>query len=103
MPVTEFGPMVVKAGLDVMDESTPEGKIVTTAWTGITSENTGPFRIYWGMEVENQQNFWSFFDFDSVEEHEKFAKEYVSLDVRGILGFMVGSYSTVLFRSLTST
>lgn len=78
MPVTEFGPMVVKPGLDVMDESTPEGKIVTTAWKGVTSEKTGPFRVYWGMEVENPENFWSFFDFESVEEHKRFAKEYVS-------------------------
>lgn len=103
MPVTEFGPMVVKPGLDVMDESTPEGNIVTTAWKGVTSERTGPFRVYWGMEVEYPQNFWAFFDFESVEEHEKFAKEYASSDVQGILRFIVGSYATVFFRSLTST
>lgn len=86
MPVTELGPMVVKPGLDVMDENTPEGKIVTDAWKGVTSEKTGPFRVYWGMEVETPQNFWAFFDFESVEEHKKFAKEYASLDVQGIIG-----------------
>lgn len=69
--------MVVKPGVDVMDETTPGGKIVTAAWKGVTSEKTGPFRVYWGMEVENPENFWSFFDFESVEEHKKFAKEYV--------------------------
>lgn len=77
MPVTEFGPMVVKPGVDVMDETTPAGKIVTSAWKGVTSEKTGPFRVYWGMEVENHENLWSFFDFESVEEHKKFAEEYV--------------------------
>ncbi|KAJ4393401.1 hypothetical protein N0V93_002611 [Gnomoniopsis smithogilvyi] len=76
MAVTEFGPMVVKPGLDVMDESTPEGKIVHSAWKGVTSEKTGPFRVYWGMEVESPENLWSFFDFESVEEHKKFAKEH---------------------------
>lgn len=92
----------MKAGLDVMDESTPEGKIVTAAWKGVTSEKTGPFRVYWGMEVENPQNFWGFFDFESVEEHKKFAKEYVLSDVLKRLGLSVGSCA-ITFRSLKST
>ncbi|KUI70035.1 hypothetical protein VM1G_05291 [Cytospora mali] len=76
MAVTEVGCMTVKPGVDVMDENAPGGKILVTAWKQATSQPTGPYRIYWGLEVENPTNIWSFFDFASVEEHEKFAKEY---------------------------
>lgn len=77
MPVTEIGCHGVKPGVDFMAESTHEGQILTAAWKAATSEKTGPYNLYWGMEVENPSNFWGFFDFDSVEDHEKFAKEFV--------------------------
>ncbi|KAH8902601.1 hypothetical protein BR93DRAFT_953726 [Coniochaeta sp. PMI_546] len=76
MPVTEVGCMVVKEGVDVIDETTPGGKILATAHKKITSEPTGPFRIYWGLEVEDPKHLWSFFDFTSVEEHARFAKDF---------------------------
>lgn len=75
MAVTEIGCMTIKPGVDVTDENTPAGKIIVDAWKGITSEPTGPFRVYGGLEVENPINHWGFFDFASVEEHEKFAKK----------------------------
>ncbi|KAF3761870.1 hypothetical protein M406DRAFT_358121 [Cryphonectria parasitica EP155] len=78
MPVTEVGCMTVRPGLDVMNETTREGKIVTTAWKAVTSEKTGPYRVSWGLEEENPVNFWAFFDFASVEEHQKFAQEHGS-------------------------
>lgn len=75
MVVTEAGCSIVKPGIDVMDESTPEGQILLSIWKGVTSQPTGPYRVFWGTEVENPANLWGFFDFASVEEHEKFAKE----------------------------
>lgn len=77
MAVTEAGCSIVKPGIDVMDDSTPEGQILLSIWKGVTSQPTGPYRVFWGTEVENPANLWGFFDFASVEEHEKFAKEYV--------------------------
>lgn len=78
MPVTEISCHPLKPGVsDVMDETTNEGKILMTAWKAVTNEETGPYCLYWGQEVENPSNFWGFFDFDSVEEHQEFAKEYV--------------------------
>lgn len=59
-----------------MDDSTPEGQILLSIWKGVTSQPTGPYRVFWGTEVENPANLWGFFDFASVEEHEKFAKEF---------------------------
>lgn len=75
MGVTKITCMATRPGVDVTDESTPGGKILATAWKNITSQPTGPFRIYWGLEVENPAMLWSFFDFDSVEEHQQFGKE----------------------------
>lgn len=68
--------MIVKPGMDIMDDSTPEGQILLKIWKGVTSQPTGPYRVFWGTEVENPSNFWGFFDFPSVEGHEKFAQEY---------------------------
>lgn len=80
MPVTEVGCHPLKAGItDVMDETTHEGKILTTAWKAVTNEETGPYCVYWGQEVENPSNCWGFFDFESVKEHQTFAKEYVPI------------------------
>ncbi|KAK7705827.1 hypothetical protein SLS64_007775 [Diaporthe eres] len=76
MVVTEAGCSIVKPGIDVMDDSTPEGQILLSIWKGVTSQPTGPYRVFWGTEVENPANLWGFFDFASVEEHEKFAKEF---------------------------
>lgn len=77
MAVTEAGCSIVKPGIDVMDDSTPEGQILLKIWKGVTSQPTGPYRVFWGTEVETPANLWGFFDFASVEEHEKFAEEYV--------------------------
>lgn len=72
--------MVVKPDVDIMDENSPGGQIITKAWKAVTSEPTGPYTVYWGLEVENPTYSWGFFDFESVEEHQKFAKEYDPLD-----------------------
>lgn len=79
MPVTEIGSHPLQPGVDYMNEDSPGGKIIVDAWKAVTSEKTGPWRVYWGVEEENPTIAWGFFDFESVEEHEKFAKECVGL------------------------
>lgn len=76
MAVTEVGCMVVKPGVDIMDENSQGGQILNTAWKAVTSEPTGPYTVYWGLEVEDPSHMWGFFDFESVEKHQKFANEY---------------------------
>lgn len=80
MPITEVGCHPVKHGVDVVDETTREGQIMARARKAVTSEKTGPYRVYWGLEVENPSNSWGFFDFETVEEHERFAREFVSTE-----------------------
>ncbi len=74
MSVTEVGCMGVKSGLDIMDETTPEGQILLKAWKPVPDLPGGPRRAYWGLEIENPLKIWAFFDWDSIEHHEKFAK-----------------------------
>ncbi|OCT49661.1 hypothetical protein CLCR_07434 [Cladophialophora carrionii] len=88
MPVTEVGCMGVKPGLDVMDDTTEAGQILTHAYKTVITAPGGPYRAYWGVEIEanaaaadeetdvrpsDGPKLWAFFDFDSVEHHEKFA------------------------------
>jgi hypothetical protein len=79
MVITEAGCNTVKPGIDLMDETTSEAQILLKIWKGVTSQPTGPYRVFWGTEVENPANLWAFFDFESVEEHKKFAEGYVPL------------------------
>ncbi|OHF01938.1 hypothetical protein CORC01_02816 [Colletotrichum orchidophilum] len=76
MIVTELGPMGVKPGLDIMDESTPEGQIFLGVYRKIIAAPGAPHRLYLGLELEDPSLVWGFFDWDSVEDHKKFAKEY---------------------------
>jgi hypothetical protein len=78
MTVAEVGCMIVKPDLDVMDDSTPEGQILTGTWNTILSKPGGPQRVYWGLESKDSSRLWAFFDFESVRQHEQFAQEYVS-------------------------
>jgi hypothetical protein len=74
MSITEIGCMGVKPNLNIMDETTPEGQILPGAWNTVTTAPGGPHRVYWGLEIEDPSKLWAFFDWDSVEDHEKFAK-----------------------------
>jgi hypothetical protein len=74
MPVTEVGYMSVKPGLNIMDETTPEGQILAGAYKRVAAAPGGPKHVYFGPEMENPSKLWAFFDWDSVEEHKKFAK-----------------------------
>ncbi|KFY81249.1 hypothetical protein V500_11590 [Pseudogymnoascus sp. VKM F-4518 (FW-2643)] len=76
MAVTEIGRMGVKPGLNIMDETTQEGQVLTEAWKAVTSAPGGPHRVYWGLEVEDPSKLWAFLDWDSVEDHENFAKSF---------------------------
>ncbi|KAF4466088.1 hypothetical protein FALBO_7046 [Fusarium albosuccineum] len=84
MTVTEVGCMGVKPGLNIMDPSTEEGQILAGAWKTVTSKPGGPQRVYWGLEAADPSKVWAFFDFDSVEQHRKFAEEYGAEAVKDI-------------------
>lgn len=72
--VTEVGCMGVQPGLNVMDETTREGQILVGAWNAVTTAPDGPHRVYWSLEAENPSKIWAFLEWDSVADHEKFAK-----------------------------
>lgn len=76
MSVTEVGCMGTKPGTDVMEETTREGQVLVEAWKAVTTAPGGPLQVYWGVEIENPLKLWAFFDWDSLEDHEKFAKTY---------------------------
>ncbi|KAJ8060115.1 hypothetical protein OCU04_010469 [Sclerotinia nivalis] len=76
MVVTEVGLMGVKAGLNVMDQSTPEGKILWGAWRAVVAAPGGPSKVYFGLEIEDPSKIWGFFDWKSIEEHQSFAKSF---------------------------
>ncbi|KAF5544763.1 multidrug resistance [Fusarium mexicanum] len=84
MTVTEVGCMGVKPGMNIMDHTTPEGKILTDAWKTVISKPGGPQRVYWGLESVDPSKIWGFFDFDSVEQHRRFAEEYGADAVKDI-------------------
>lgn len=65
--------MGVKPSLDVMNEGTKEEQILSNPYKYVVNAPGGPFRVYWGTEVENPSFLWAFFDWNSIEEHEKFA------------------------------
>ncbi len=74
MTITEVGLMGVKPGLNVMDETTPEGKILWGAWRAVAVASGGPSKVYFGLEIEDPSKIWGFFDWASIEEHQAFAK-----------------------------
>lgn len=74
MAIVEIGMMGVQHGKTPMEPSTPDGKILDDAWKTITSAPGGPTRVCWGLEEDDQSRVWAFFDWDSLEQHEQFAK-----------------------------
>ncbi|KAF5632401.1 multidrug resistance [Fusarium tjaetaba] len=84
MTVTEVGCMGVKPNMNIMDHTTPEGKILTDAWKTVISKPGGPQRVYWGLESVDISKVWGFFDFGSVEQHRQFAEEYGADAVKDI-------------------
>ncbi|KAM0364976.1 hypothetical protein ACHAO7_009545 [Fusarium culmorum] len=79
MVIQEVGVMGVKPGIDIMDPTTPEGNILYEAWSTVITKPGGPSRVYWGLEKDDPLKIWGFFDWDTVEQHEKFAKDQVNL------------------------
>jgi hypothetical protein len=75
MTVTEIGCMGVKPGLNIMDEDTPEGNILSEVYKAVTTLPGGPHRVYWGLEAEDRSKLWAFFDWDSIQDHQTFAKQ----------------------------
>lgn len=77
MTILEVGYMVVKPGRRIMDLTTREGQILQKTWETIINAVGGPNWIYWGLETEDESRIWTFFEWNSIEEHETFAKRYV--------------------------
>lgn len=75
MTIIELGRMGVKPDHKIMDESTPEGKVLPTAYNAVTALPGGPQNAHWGLEVEDESKVWGFFEWNSIEEHETFAKK----------------------------
>ncbi|KAL6922370.1 hypothetical protein ACHAPO_011772 [Fusarium lateritium] len=84
MVIQEVGVMGVKPGIDIMDPATPEGKILYQAWTTCINKPGGPSRVYYGLEEEDPLRIWGFFDWDTIEQHEKFAIEHGADAVKDI-------------------
>ncbi|KAH7074717.1 hypothetical protein BKA63DRAFT_553641 [Paraphoma chrysanthemicola] len=76
MPVIEFGLMGVKPNHPVTSPSTPSGKILQSAWSHLSTAPNGPAWVYGGVEVPDPEKLWGFFEFESVEQHEQFAKTF---------------------------
>ncbi|KAF3038757.1 hypothetical protein E8E11_003804 [Didymella keratinophila] len=74
MAIVEVGMMGVQTGKTPMDPTTPDGRLLHDAWTSVIAAPGGPARVYWGTEVENPSKIWGFFDWESLEQHEAFAK-----------------------------
>ncbi|KAJ5690099.1 hypothetical protein N7462_004491 [Penicillium macrosclerotiorum] len=74
MSVIEISCMGVRPSLDIMDESTREGQILRKVWDTVTTDPGGPHRVYWGLENDESSKLWTFFDWDSIEDHEHYAK-----------------------------
>lgn len=75
MAIIELGPMGVKPGYKIMDESTPEGKVLPVAYRSVPNLPGGPKNCQWGLVLEDELEVWGFFEWNSVEEHEIFAKK----------------------------
>ncbi|CAF3555538.1 unnamed protein product [Fusarium graminearum] len=84
MVIREVGVMGVKPGINIMDPTTPEGKILDEVWSTVITKPGGPSRVYWGLEKDDPLRIWGFFDWDTVEQHEKFAKEHGADAVKDI-------------------
>ncbi|KPM44065.1 hypothetical protein AK830_g2444 [Neonectria ditissima] len=76
--------MGVKPDLNVMDQATLEGDILTTAWKTVLTKPGGPHRVFWGLETDDPSRLWAFFDWDSIEQHEQFAKTHGADAVKDI-------------------
>ncbi|KAK2033035.1 hypothetical protein LX32DRAFT_635675 [Colletotrichum zoysiae] len=76
MAVTEIGCCGIKPGLKIMDESTPEGKLYMGVFRTLNTLPGGPLRIYLGVDLDEPSKVYGFFDWISVDHHEKFAKTF---------------------------
>lgn len=77
MAIVEVGMMGVQAGKTPMDPATADGKILRQAWKSVIRASEGPKRVLWGTEFSDPSRIWGFFDWESIEQHEAFARSYV--------------------------
>ncbi|KAF2031448.1 hypothetical protein EK21DRAFT_63319 [Setomelanomma holmii] len=76
MPVVEFGLMGVQPNHPVTNLTTPSGQILQRAWDAVVGALNGPRWAFGGVEVDNAERLWGFFEFESVEQHAEFAKTF---------------------------
>lgn len=74
MTLIEIGCMGVKPGIDITNETTKEGQVLPKAWDAVLAAPGGPNWISWGQETEDPSRVWAFFDWSSIEDHERFAR-----------------------------
>lgn len=73
--ITEVGLAAVKPTMKVMDPITKEGKILDEMYDTIIEADGGPSIMYYGVEEEDPLKLWTFLDWESLEEHQTFAKK----------------------------
>ncbi|GJC87683.1 hypothetical protein ColLi_10521 [Colletotrichum liriopes] len=76
MTVTELGCCGVKPGLSIMDEKTPEGQTYLGVYKTLIGSPGGPHRMYLSVDLDEPSMVYGFFDWDSLEHHENFAKTF---------------------------
>lgn len=68
---TEIAIFQLRSGQRVDDASSSAGQVLKETLDKL-SQQAGFQRAYWGLEVENPENFRLFVDWDSVEAHTEF-------------------------------
>ncbi|KZL80489.1 hypothetical protein CI238_08857 [Colletotrichum incanum] len=76
MTITEVGCCGVKPDLSIMDETTPEGQTYLGVYKMLIVSPGGPHRMYLSVDLDEPSMVYGFFDWDSLEHHENFAKTF---------------------------
>jgi heme-degrading monooxygenase HmoA len=64
--------------------SAPWKRIVNETWEAVINKPGGPLRLSWSLEDKDKSRVWSFFDWNSVEQHKAFAQEHGEEVVKGL-------------------
>lgn len=75
MTIIELGVMGVQPGKSPMDPDTADGKMLHAAWRGVVEAPGGPGCVYYGLEQGEEERMWAFFEWESLEQHSRFAEE----------------------------
>lgn len=81
MTVAEVGMMHIQPGKTPLAAGTPDERILRDAFESIIVAPGGPSKIFWGIEERAEKTadvdgrLWGWFEWESLGEHEKFARE----------------------------